>query len=253
MTIRQKLKALAELGRISNLPTTVSNVLVGAALASIGGKLALWRVASATLAVALLYFGGMAMNDAMDSRIDLSERPTRPIPSGKVSLREAYVAVGLALLVALSLLLATGAGALGWGVALISAIVLYNSSHKKHPQAIFVMGACRGLVYVTAAKAIQPTLALHAVAWPALGLTLYVSILTYVARSERGDRVGTRRWLAFAMPLVVVPATLKFGVPALVPILAFGALMVAVQARAITFLFSAPARTMHAVMLDCGD
>src|SRR5262245_41794258 len=48
------------------------------------------------LASACLYWGGMVWNDYFDREQDYRERPERPIPSGRVSLREAYwLGVGL--------------------------------------------------------------------------------------------------------------------------------------------------------------
>src|SRR5262245_15143087 len=86
-----------QLGRVSNLPTIWSNVLVGRVLA--GGQP--WRPATllVMLAVSLLYVGGMYLNDAFDRDIDARERPTRPIPAGLVAANTVFAA-GFGLLLA---------------------------------------------------------------------------------------------------------------------------------------------------------
>ena len=78
------------LGRISNLPTVWTNVLVGVMLA--GGSLADTRLALLMLALSLFYVGGMFLNDAFDRDFDAKHRPERPIPSGQVSVQEVFIA-----------------------------------------------------------------------------------------------------------------------------------------------------------------
>ena len=83
------------LGRISNLPTVWTNVLVGVLLA--GGSLADPRLPLLMLALSLFYVGGMFLNDAFDREFDAQHRPERPIPSGQVSARQVFV-IGFGLL-----------------------------------------------------------------------------------------------------------------------------------------------------------
>ena len=67
-----KLKTALRLGRVSNLPTVWTNVLVGAALG--GASWASWgdwgRVVLVLLAMSAAYVGGMFLNDAYDAEID---------------------------------------------------------------------------------------------------------------------------------------------------------------------------------------
>ena len=78
------------LGRISNLPTVWTNVLVGVMLG--GGSLADSRLALLMVALSLFYVGGMFLNDAFDRDFDAKHRPERPIPSGQVSAHEVFIA-----------------------------------------------------------------------------------------------------------------------------------------------------------------
>src|SRR5687768_10756602 len=66
-SIASTLRAYAELGRISNLPTTISNVLVGCAIgAASGGAWRWWIIPLLAVAIASFYIAGMALNDLAD-------------------------------------------------------------------------------------------------------------------------------------------------------------------------------------------
>ena len=197
-----------KLGRISNLPTVWTNVLVGALLA--GGSLADPRLPLLIVALSLFYVGGMFLNDAFDHEFDAQHRPQRPIPSGQVSLRQVFV-VGFGLL-ALGMAVVAGAaggsGGLGaWralasGAALIAAIVFYDAYHKDNPLSPLVMGLCRVLVVLTAAYSMTALLP-GAVVLAAVALLCHLIGLTYIAKQEHLDRIGSLWPLGFlALPLV---------------------------------------------------
>jgi len=193
-----------KLGRVSNLPTVWSNVIAGSALA--GGAPLLW-VVTVAIAISAMYVAGMFLNDAFDRNVDARERPDRPIPAGEVSV-DAVVVVGASLLVAGVVALATVNDRVGLsGLLLALAIVLYDWNHKGNPVAPFVMGICRGLVYVAAASAAVPSLDAD-VLLPAAALAAYVAGLTFAARLESVDRIASLWPLPLlAAPLVSVAAT----------------------------------------------
>ena len=63
--------------------------LVGAAISGAGEPN--WFVLPwLLLSSAGLYLGGMVLNDVFDARLDAVERPERPIPSGRVSIRSVW-------------------------------------------------------------------------------------------------------------------------------------------------------------------
>ncbi len=196
------------LGRISNLPTVWTNVLVGGLLA--GGSLSDPRLTLLMAAMSLFYIGGMFLNDAFDREFDAVHRPERPIPSGQVGARQVF-AIGF-------LLLAVGLAGVAWasrgpdglpawralasGAALSAAIVYYNAHHKGNPLSPLVMGLCRVLVVLTAAFSLAmalPTPVLLA----AFALLCHLIGLTYAAKQEHMDRIGTLWPLGFlAVPVV---------------------------------------------------
>jgi 4-hydroxybenzoate polyprenyltransferase len=194
-----------KLGRVSNLPTVWSNVIAATALA---GGAPLRTIALVAGAMSLLYVGGMYLNDAFDSETDARERPERPIPSGEVSSGTAFAAGFVLLGAGVLLLVITRPEAGAIGLVLAGAIVLYDRYHNGNPLSPVIMGACRGLVYVAAAAAALGA-AGHVVLLAALAIAAYVAGLTYAARGEALDRLGT------AWPLVLLAAPLMLAAPQL--------------------------------------
>lgn len=184
-----KLATALRLGRVSNLPTTWTNVAAGLALSGVAATPALG--VGLCVAISSLYVGGMYLNDAFDREYDARERPERPIPSGQVkastifTLGFAMLALGVAIVAALAFMRRSGTGLppVLAALALAGVIVFYDAFHKQNPLSPVVMACNRVLVYVTAA------LSARAVPTPALwvGCTLsfcYLVGLTYAAKQE---------------------------------------------------------------------
>lgn len=178
---RRALYGYLALARISNSPTIVSNVLAGAALA--GAIRPDGRVGLIALAMVLFYTAGMYLNDLLDYAIDCRERPERPLPSGLVS-RQAALLIVLALFGAGSILL-WSVGPLPFlsGLVLLLLIILYDRWHKSNPLSPLLMALCRAMVYVTAFLAF-PGQPFSTLLFPCVLLFLYVTGLTYIAKTE---------------------------------------------------------------------
>ena len=197
-----------KLGRVSNLPTVWTNVLVGVVV--VGGTTLDPRVPWLLLALSLCYVAGMFLNDAFDRAFDARHRPERPIPSGEVAAATVFGA-GFAMLGAgVAVLAWVGYGfanGTGWrpaaaGLALAAAIVFYDWHHKQNALSPFVMGLCRMLVYITAGYAFAADLPPRVLV---LGLLLvcYLIGLTYIAKQEHLGRVANLWPLLFlALPLL---------------------------------------------------
>jgi heme O synthase-like polyprenyltransferase len=191
-------RAWLELARVSNTPTTVSNTVAGAVLASTVAPAG--TVAVVAVAIALFYTAGMILNDLLDYEVDRRERPERPLPSGRVS-RRAATAVAVALLAAgEALLMHEGLEPALAGLGLIALIVLYDTWHKGNPLSPVLMAACRAVVYVVAALAVAATL--PGELWGAAAMMLvYVVGLSQVAKAESSGIAA--RWPVVA---VLAPA-----------------------------------------------
>ncbi len=192
------MRAWLELARLSNAPTLVTNVLVGAAIGELGAGIAWPAVSAVAAASILLYVGGMAMNDVVDRDVDRRERPERPIPSGRITVRAAAGFAVACLAGGVGLAALAGPPALLVSLLLVAAIVLYNRFHKTSAASVVLMGVCRGLVYVMAA----------ATAWPpdqvvtttlACAITAYIALVSVVARVETGTTLDGRRWMGLAL------------------------------------------------------
>ncbi len=228
------LGAYLELARVSNLPTVWSNVLVGIAIgvlalqqspaAPVAGSALLpfvppdsttigvtfpWHIAAlVAVGISLFYVAGMALNDVLDVEVDRLERPGRPIPSGRVSRQSASVfviamlALGLAIIASVNLRALLPAGLLGL------LIILYDFLHRHSVLMVLVMGACRALVYLTAAMAITWPLGIpQAWAFPLI-LAGYIVAVSLLARSEAGSPGRVRLVLTMLAGISLLDAAL---------------------------------------------
>ncbi|WP_309072158.1 SCO3242 family prenyltransferase [Arthrobacter sp.] len=133
-----------ELVRAPAILTVLGDTLAGGSAA--GHPLSGRRFAL-PLASACLYAGGMALNDYADREIDSRERPERPIPSGRISARNALAAAATLTVAGLGLS-AVGGGrrALAVGAPLAVSIWTYDLLAKNHPVfGSLTMGSCRAL------------------------------------------------------------------------------------------------------------
>lgn len=207
------------LGRISNLPTVWTNVLVGVLLA--GGGLADPRLPLLMLSLSLFYVGGMFLNDAFDREFDAQHRPDRPIPSGQVSAQQVFT-IGFSLLAVgtiFVMIASRGSDGLPAWRALVAALALsafivhYDAHHKGNALSPLVMGLCRVCVYLTAAYSIASVLPVTV--WlAAMALLCHLIGLTYIAKQEHLDRIGALWPLGFLAVPVVYGALLAAAMPA---------------------------------------
>src|SRR5689334_7369814 len=156
------LSLFLRLGRVSNLPTILSNVIAGALLS--GADFSGNSIFLLALSFCAFYVGGMFLNDAFDADTDRVQRPERPIPRGEVE-RSTVYAMGGALLV-LGVMLVIGHGILVenavrtepvlYTLALAVCIVWYNADHENNWFSPALVGLNRVYVYATTAFALTP-------------------------------------------------------------------------------------------------
>jgi len=189
-------KVYLQLCRVSNLPTVWTNVLAGCLLS--GGRIGAGTVLLLSAALSCFYMAGMALNDICDSEHDLIQRPSRPIPSGTVSLRAAGIfTVALFAAGFGSLAFAPHLSGAGAALLLLFVIVLYDRHHKPNPLSVLLMASCRFLVYVVAALAVSGRLASAVVVAGGIQFA-YIVALSLVARYENN------REAPFPFPVIPV-------------------------------------------------
>lgn len=207
------IRALAESGRISNLPTVWTNVLVGAALAGWAGA-GPTMILPALAAGSLLYLGGMLLNDAIDADWDRAHNKARPITQGRLNRSTVYALSAACLLAGIAIPASRPAPgrwhAALFALALAACIILYNALHKRSASAAVFMAGCRALLYplaaaMTAGEPGPPV-------WTAsAAIGVYTILLTLAARRE--DIAGARAggiwsWLV-PVPFLVAAAALR--------------------------------------------
>ena len=147
-----------------------------------------------------LYLAGMVFNDVFDRKQDASERPSRPIPSGRVSLVSAVV-LGTVLMIA-GVAAAATVTRVSLQVAglLVVAILAYDGVLKRTPLAPIAMGLCRALNVMLGASDqtfwTPPGLLVRPQIAAAIGLGIYIAGVTLFARTEA--KTSSRKQLLLA-------------------------------------------------------
>jgi len=198
---RRRLAAYADLVRAPNCVTAPPDVVAGAALVvAAGGRVAPTPLAGVAVSSMLLYAGGTTLNDYVDAAADESDRPDRPIPSGRVP-RARAGPLGVAFLcgaVALAAAVAGTRAAIG-GTAVAAGVLAYDGGLKGGPAGWVAMGATRGLNVLfgtTATAATLRSLPPRALA-AAGGVAAYIAGVTCMADGEAGG--ATRRSVLVAV------------------------------------------------------
>jgi 4-hydroxybenzoate polyprenyltransferase len=191
--------------RIANVFTALADVMMGYACVQ-RELVPLPPLAGLLTASALLYLAGMVLNDVFDIEVDRQERPERPLPAGRISLRTAQ-RLGFALLL--------GGVAAGWATAwaatpdgslgrsglvatlLAGCILAYDGGIKATPLGPVLMGGCRSLnVLLGASLAGTEGLGASVLTFPphvlvaSVGIGVYVAGVAWYARREAAASEG---------------------------------------------------------------
>ena len=222
--LSQKIKALLATARIANLPSVVSNVFTGMMLLIFFVRdppELNHRTIYIILAAVCLYIAGNFLNDWHDVAWDEKNRPERAIPSGLFS-RGLYLGIaillgiiGLGYVIAISKMVTTVYGL----IALC--VVLYTVLHKKHSYSIWIMGACRGGLYVLGfaamfsgksyiemRAAVDTYFRVLITVWfflPVMGLVCYIAGISLLARYETRSSELRKDAKVLASMLLLMP------------------------------------------------
>ncbi len=188
----RRVTAWLQLLRLPNVFTAAADVTMGFVVTQRGIEPEQERDFGMLVAAScLLYLSGMVLNDVFDANVDAVERPGRPIPSGRISLRSATV-VGWSML--------TAGVALGWFVTLhandwrpgvvasLLAIVLllYDGALKRTRLAPLLMGECRFLNVLLG-------MSLFLIPWGSSELLIAGGVGTYILGVTIFARTDARR------------------------------------------------------------
>jgi 4-hydroxybenzoate polyprenyltransferase len=177
------LRALAATARLANLPSVLSNVLLGV-LPFAGADIGM-GVPFTLAAAVCLYLSGGFINDWADRGWDAARRPERALPRGLFTPRF-YLFAGLAMAAC-----GVAAAALaGWRAPVVAAAIalnigLYTWLHKKSAWSAVFMGLCRALLPLLGWAAAGADAAMMPAAMMAgLALFFHVAGISLLARSE---------------------------------------------------------------------
>lgn len=202
------IRSYAQLMRLPAIFTVCSNIIAAHLVA-----VSYWAVTNETasiqtapfvltlLASICLYHGGMVLNDCFDFERDQRERPGRPLPAGKISLKAAWLS-GWGLL-ALGVIFASLAGLQAFIIAAILALAIlaYNAGSRQGWVAACKMGLCRYLNWLMAMAAIGLTMDLALLAIPVF---FYITALTRISQEEA--EAADRKALMQAASVIVLGA-----------------------------------------------
>ncbi|MCG8450097.1 MAG: UbiA family prenyltransferase [Pirellulales bacterium] len=193
-TLKERLFAVAQLMRLANVFTAIADVWMGYIL-MMGSLQPTLLVLGFTVCSCLLYTAGVVLNDAMDARVDAVERPERPIPSDRVSLRFAYylgwnlLFAGMLVGFVMSIACRKAApGLIAWVLGVT--IVAYNSSLKKTWLGPIALAVCRmanvllGMSPWFVQFGMFDFLLVDVPLAPALGIGCYVCGIAWFAKEE---------------------------------------------------------------------
>lgn len=189
----------AEMVRLPAVFTILADTSAGFLLASHSLE-PIGRYAFMIVGAVCLYWAGMVLNDVADYSIDRAERPSRPLPSGRISLSQArWTGWGLLVVGVVSAAISGFVPAedlnptrvpAAIAVVLAAVIVAYDGPLKRTPIGPALMGGCRFLsLLLGAAPVALPNdegllgFAPHIVG-AAVGMGVYVAGITWVGRNE---------------------------------------------------------------------
>ncbi|WP_412080888.1 SCO3242 family prenyltransferase [Streptomyces sp. MCL20-2] len=153
-TPRERLRAWAELLRVSALFSVPGDALAGAAAVGRGPGRGTALAIGASLC---LYEAGMALNDWADREEDAVDRPHRPIPSGRISPAAALGAAGVLTAAGLALAARAGRPALTVATGLAATVWAYDLRLKHTKAGPAAMAAARSLDLLLGATATATT------------------------------------------------------------------------------------------------
>ena len=182
-----------------------------------GTPLPLGALVLVLVGVPLSYLAGMVLNDVCDARVDATERPDRPIPSGRISLFVARFVGGSMLLISISMLAVASPATLPWAIILGVCILAYDMLHTLSAASFVLMAACRGLVPAIAAFAISSNTDWSILAWTASAAFAFIAAVSIAARNEMIGFGVIARVAAWSLPAAACAPLGMWGALAIDP------------------------------------
>jgi len=224
--------------RIPNVLTTISNILLGYIFFTSIDHFDYFDVFILISISTSLYIGGMVSNDYFDIKIDKKERPWRPLPSHKISQKNALIIIIISFLYPLTI----SSVIIGWYTFIITLIMvtlifLYNRVLKNTIWGPINMGVIRSLNVVLGSSQsiflIDGSIFDTRFVIPLLSEFLYVSAITILSKNETKD-FFLNLWnilpfiiiyvLIFSIGIFIILGT--FNYDSLIPLIIFSCIII---------------------------
>lgn len=177
--------------RIPNVLTTISNILLGYIFFTSVEHFDYFDMILLISISAFLYIGGMVLNDYLDIKIDKKERPWRPLPSNKISKKNALIITIISFLYSLTISFIIGWYTFIITLIMVTLIFLYNRFLKNTICGPINMGFIRSLNVLLGAS--QSIFLMDGDIFdtrffiPLLSEFLYVSAISILSKNEIKD------------------------------------------------------------------
>jgi len=194
---RPKFLAYAQLLRLPNAVTAMADPLAG--WFAVGGGVPAWKLPLLAAASACFYTSGSVFNDCFDYQLDSMEHPDRPLPSGAVPLKTAWLLGAALMIAALALAALAGPVPLGVGAFLGAMIFFYNAWARRFPVLRpLVMGTCHFANFLLGMRCLPLWLA-----WMPAMVGVYAGIATFLSRRE-ANNLATRQVVKWLLAGIIV-------------------------------------------------
>ena len=197
---RPKFLAYAQLLRLPNAFTAMADPLAG--WFAVGGGAPAWQLPLLVGASACFYTSGIVFNDCFDYQLDSVEHPERPLPSGIVSLKSAWLLGSVLMIVALALAALAGSVPLGVGAFLGAMIFFYNAWARRFPVLRpLVMGTCHFANFLLGMRCLPLWLS-----WMPATVGVYAGVITFLSRREANNPAPQQVIRRLLLGIIVVDA-----------------------------------------------
>ena len=199
------IKAYLQLCRPANIITAIADILAGVAIANFATPITevnAFGVLLLCISTVGLYGGGIVFNDIFDLELDKIERPERAIPSGRISLQNAFIFGTMLLLIGIISAFLNNSLS-GIIASLVAILALVYDKYGKHHSFLgpMNMGLCRGGNLILGMSIVASTVS----EWWWLGIlpVCYIAAITMISRGEvHGGKKNTLYFAAFLYAIV---------------------------------------------------
>jgi geranylgeranylglycerol-phosphate geranylgeranyltransferase len=190
--LEEKLTAILKITRPVNFLITFVSVIVAAVICLPGNTLGL-NVFLAGLSAALTSAAGNIINDIYDIEIDKINRPLRPLPSGKITITEAYILCFVLVVLSISISLIVSYPALLIVLFSLLLLFLYSKFLKRVPLVgNTTVAFLTGLVFIFGGVVVENSSAAIIPALFAFLINLIREIVKDLQDVEGDEKVGVK-------------------------------------------------------------